>query len=446
MNEQPQGLLFFPPTIALYSQSAYLDWYGTVEQAAIGVSGIRFLGPDNVNEDAAAESGRFPIIVSVNGSGDEATISACSAPTLADDEVAPFAWGLAVGRFSTSTTINPDNPDACSDFAQAAPGDCPYNPQIAMIALKDLGNRNSDRPDVNLYAVQPSEPGTGGLECANDTSVSGFLPKAFKSPNIDGFSPMNVTSLRAGSVLRAGDAFGNSVRVGSPKITRIGQHSQPQMVIQTPPSLIDYVLPSTEDSSSEAIVNFTRAPDFFYTEIQFETESSNTSATTQTTSHSSSFTETVGGEAKFGVPLVSSIDVKNKESWSQFHESNTSSQFSNYLFNALQEKGTIGADDQVFWTNTTFNVFHFPVIGETVCPASLTCDLSDPNDIVCDGGGSTANAVDLRSAPSPATAASASAAAPPPRCARRFPPTRTPARAASRATTSVARSCNNSCT
>lgn len=390
------------PTISVYGHAAYLDWYGPVEQAVIGVTG-------SGASPKPYGSFSYPITVSVSGTGDQAKVSFCSAPHSSQENVcAPYVWGSAVGRLSTSTTVNSKNPTACSAVDAAAPGDCPYNPQIAMLLAMDSETTNelcfeqAQPPQILNYTVQRSEPNGSddSLKCANDPNVSGFLPKLFNTTEISDFQPLAATALRAGSGLRAGDAFGNSVRVGNPTIARISQHTQPQMVIQTPPSLIDYVLPNALDSTAPAIVNFTRAPGNYNTQIQFQTESSDTSAASQATSHSTSFTESIGGEAKFGIPLIGSIDATTKESWSQYHESNTSSQFSNYVSTALETGGTIGADDQVWWTQTTFNVFNYPVIGETVCPASLTCDVSDPSNIICDGGGSTASAVELTCAES----------------------------------------------
>jgi hypothetical protein len=104
----------YTPTFSVYAQAAHLDWYGTTQQAVIGVSvSVPHYGTSWV-----------PITVSVSGTGDGASASACAA-AVATDAGLPYAWGLAVGRFSTSTTVNPDNPHACGDFASADPGDAP---------------------------------------------------------------------------------------------------------------------------------------------------------------------------------------------------------------------------------------------------------------------------------------------------------------------------------
>jgi hypothetical protein len=365
---------------SLYAQSAYLDWYGAVEQAVLGVTGgSKAIG----GLESAGDTFWFPITVSVKGTGNQAQISACTAATKADLNY-HVAWGVAAGRFSTSTTVNPKNPSACNDFADAAPGDCPYNPQIAMLVAKDQANGGgSGDPSIRLYTVRASDPGGSGPKCANDQSVEGFLPIAGSTVGIGSYHSVPVATLRGGNQLHTGDAFGDSMRVGSPTLTPITPHTQPQIVIQAPPSLVDYIQPNSADSPSPAIVNFTRAPNNYQAQVEFDTTSSDTASTQKIHSFSASFTENVGAEVKLGVPKAEGIDETEKDSWSQFNESTNSEQLGTYSTTRLQTGGAIGVDDQVWWTQNTLNVFHFPVIGKTTCPASLTCDPSDPNTIGC---------------------------------------------------------------
>ncbi len=372
LNDNPLDL---GATYALYAQSAYLDWYGTVEQAVIGVTG----------QLPTTGTFSFPVTATISGTGSQAEPSVCAAQAGSGDGQFPYAWGLAVGRFSTSTTVNPNNPSACGDFADAAPGDCPYNPQIAMLIASDQKSPFVAPVRIPLWAVQASDPAgsNANLKCANDGSVAGYLPVLTQTDGISAYDKPYVTLLRAGSLLQAGDAFGNSVRVGEPTVTRISEHTQPQIIIQAPPSLIDFVQPNTQDSSTPAIVNFTRAPNNYQAQFQFGTTSSNTASTQQTHSFTSSTTETVAGEIKFPQSVVGTVDIKNKESWSQFNQNTNNEQLGTYSTTRLQTGGAIGADDQVWWTQTTFNVFHFPVLGMTSCPASTTCDASDPNATGC---------------------------------------------------------------
>ena len=377
------GSFFFAPTISLYSQASYLDWYGPVEQAVIGASGDRFHLSGGIPQEVQATSIWFPAAVSVSGTGENAEIAVCSASD-SSALASPFAWGSAVGRFSTSTTVNPNNPSACNDFDSAEPGDCPYNPQIAMLLANDAGNHPSSVGVwVYLYTVQQSAPGVSGLECSNDSNVKGFLPNVVESVYIDGFSPMPVASLRAGSQLRAGDAFGDSVRVGVPSVARISSHTQPQIVVQAPPSLVDYVQPVSADSATPAIVNFTRAPNNYNAQVQFETSSEDTASTRHAHSFSASFTETLFGEVKLAVPKLEGVDVKNQETWNQVNESWSNEQLGTYSVARMQTGTTAGADDQVWWTQDSGNIFSFPVIGETVCPATLDCNDADPNTTGC---------------------------------------------------------------
>src|SRR5690606_24178307 len=58
-------------------------------------------------------------------------------------------------------------------------------------------------------------------------------------------------------------------------------------------------------------------------------------------------------------------------------------QLSDFYTTSLKTGGEIGVDDQVWWTQTELSVFHFPVLGETACPATLSCDPSNPNTLGC---------------------------------------------------------------
>jgi len=123
-----------------------------------------------------------PLTVNVIGSGVETSLIACLSRGFGARGITK---GSAVGTFSTSITTNPDNPSACGDFSQAKPGDCPFNPQIA---LYTAGNSTGDppggwtKPALRLWNPRPSEPdgNTVLLKCANDNTIAtNFFPKRF---------------------------------------------------------------------------------------------------------------------------------------------------------------------------------------------------------------------------------------------------------------------------
>ena len=128
-----------------------------------------------------------------------------------------------------------------------------------------------------------------------------------------------------------------------------------------------------------AILNLTRAPGNYQTKIQFATGSNDTASARETRSIRSSTTETLSGEVKYKVPLIAQVDAKDTQSWTRFHESNHQQQLSTYSTTRLQTNAAVGADDQIWWTETTFNVFNYPELGVTECPASIICDPGDPN-------------------------------------------------------------------
>jgi len=110
----------------LYAKQGYLDWYGKTGQAAIALT-ANIDGVDipqfEDQEYPCPHSYWRPMTVAVAGTGGQVRPSVCSGGVVSD-LIASIFWGLAVGRFSKSTMVNPDNPPACGDFAGAAPGDC----------------------------------------------------------------------------------------------------------------------------------------------------------------------------------------------------------------------------------------------------------------------------------------------------------------------------------
>ncbi len=370
----------------LHGQAIALDWYGATEQAALAIS-----GSFKVSGEGLWESRHFVVTVAVGvDKNDSQTLTACRVDDLAKTTKndPPILWGMTAGVFTPDQVDDDieDVGDACGNFDSAVPGQCSYNPQIALLVANAHGDSSTDTKIVR-YTFQPSDPdgSKSSLKCSNDKSIATpYLPFKYENRDINNFSKVQGRHDRAGSFLHAGDLSGLSQRVGPPTIARITEHTQQQIVVQTPPSLVDYVQPNKQDSTTPAIVNFTLSPSNYFAVIEFETSSNETASTQKTTSHSSSTTESVGFEAKFNeVPLVEGIDVKTTESWTQMHEHNTSNQLSNYSSTTLETNVKAGGDDQVWWTQTTFNVFHYPVIGQTTCPQSLTCDDSDPNTTGC---------------------------------------------------------------
>lgn len=371
------------PYINLFAQAARLDWFGKQEQAVIVMGGAIPV------QNSAQQTVRAVIAGSVTGSGDSADLSLCFDLDNTSSDRFLRTYGATVGRFSTSTTV--DDNGACLDFAGAEPGACPYNPQIALLLGKEGANPNfpGNQRQFNLYSVRASDPGGSGPKCGNDPNVSGFLAqRASTAPAFANLNPVIDWRQLAGggNLLDAGDAFGRSVRVGVPFVTRISQHTQPEIVIQAPPSLIDYVQPNSSDSLTPAIVNFTRAPSSYQATIDFDTSSQDSSSSQSSQSYSFSTTESASGEFKTGFPDAFGVDVKISASSKNFHQSTNTQQLGAYSIKRLQTGAGVGVDDQLWWTQTSFNVFHFPVLGETSCPANLTCDPANPNTTGCTAG------------------------------------------------------------
>ena len=169
--------------------------------------------------------------------------------------------------------------------------------------------------------------------------------------------------------MMAGDLQGRSQRLGAPTVMRIQSHSQPSIVLGAPPMHIDYVLPFTTSTSDTAqIINFSVVPRAYHSQYNMVDTQSSQSSDTNTTSYSYATSESGAGGIKMGVPYVGGISGSTKTTSKESHEQMTKDFVyteNEFKYNASTETGF---GDQVWFQETSFNVYYYPVLGETICP------------------------------------------------------------------------------
>jgi hypothetical protein len=175
---------------------------------------------------------------------------------------------------------------------------------------------------------------------------------------------------RSGSRLRSGDLRGRSVRVGEPLVARISSHTQPQIILGSPPMHAAYVKPDSQTAKEAHVINFSALWNSFQSVYDIDTSSTKKSKTRNTTSYTDSYTESVGTELKFKIPFIGGPDAKNKETWKQLYKNSVQKTYDNYESVAFKASTATGFGDQIWYTSTRFNVYYYPVLGASVCPAS----------------------------------------------------------------------------
>lgn len=358
----------------LHAQTTKLDWYGDLEQPVV------FSATSDPNTRTTFS---FPSVLSVARDGERSTLINCIPDK--DEWVNLFRPGTPVALFGAAAGVfTPDLVDnevtledgstgsACANPAFAKPGDCSANPSIAALY-------------PSLIGVYHFERGPGGQYCQGIPAGS-FRPVDVNFFQYFDFPVTSRTPDRAGSLLQAGDFTGLSTRVGEPEVARIEEHHTIQMVVQAPPMHIDFVAPEAGGASEPELLNLSVAPLTYNTTYESESEQEQQAGQEQTTSYSTAVSGGFEIEAKKSVPLVEGIDVKNKESWQKENENETKQSLSVYSSSIFETRKTTGFSDEVWYTSTSMNIFHYPILGRTACPAEIVCDATNPANLDCVSG------------------------------------------------------------
>lgn len=336
----------------LYATATPLNWFGDGRpQVVLGMGGV-------ISGQGAPYTQRIGVIAV----DDALEMTVHLGPTLSGSDAngRPMLRGLAVGLFT----------DLSESSTQAD-----LNPQIAILTMStptyEGGTGSAQCWEVNgqgnglyVYSVDVSS-GTYGLTLESSHVPNLGFDAATRYDNCSGrVMGWNM----AGSLLRAGDLQGRSVRIGEPSVVRVSSQTQPFIALGSPPTHVDYIKPG-EGSAVPLVINMSALPDTYVSQFSAETDGSNQSSNTQTTSYGYSYKEEEEGEVKFGVPLVSSVTVKTSNAQTQAYDGEVETESNTYASKSFDVSVSTGLSDQVWFTSTQFNVYHYPVFGQTVCPS-----------------------------------------------------------------------------
>ena len=108
----------------------------------------------------------------------------------------------------------------------------------------------------------------------------------------------------------------------------------------------------------------------FNTQYSFSASSSMSASRKNTTSYAFSTKETASAKISYGVPDVASLSVEVKAAAQQAHDSTVATTYNTYRGVTDNLAATTGFADHLFFSQTRFNIFYYPVIRQTVCPAA----------------------------------------------------------------------------
>ncbi len=261
-----------------------------------------------------------------------------------------FGRDIALGNFDhmQQSTADPTKKERNPDL------------QIAMIALR-----------VNPQNQQIGTVGVGIFDVSED----------FSTITTTSYTALDQSYFGGNTVLEAsiaaGDLQGRSFRLGAGyKITV--DHVQPSVVLAAPPMHADYVNPA--NATAPAVLNLSVAPGGFKSGYE-QTDSTDASVTqTGTTSSSFSGEEKISGSFAFGEvgsdgEIESGVEIK--DSFTAKQDIKTSTDTINGAFNdqEVDVSQNTGLSDVVWFKDTSFYLYVYPVIGQKVCPA----DKADSN-------------------------------------------------------------------
>ncbi len=335
--------------LAVFAQAGRLDWFGGSDQVAWALDWMQRC-------DFTVNLWQNRLFVGVL-SFENNTITNQAIQTvhpeggcIADSTKQPWLNGLAIGQFGEIS--DPTNASA-------------YNQQIA-VALNwiNVGGAGGATPGkVRIYPLDSElKPGTPNIVTLNP----------------DPRQKANLGDPQQTNWLVSGDLQGRSGRLGPPSIVRVSSHSQPSVVLGAPPMHVDYILPDASTSSDWEVVNFSAVPDTFNSSYTMSQTSTNQSSDTNRTSYTYATSEQGGGSFSFKLPhlpsIGSTLKTVSKQTYDSFSETYTYTQ-NEFKYDAST---TTGFGDEIWYDVSSFNVYYYPVLGQTVCPANNgDCEASE---------------------------------------------------------------------
>ncbi|MGR8934022.1 MAG: hypothetical protein ACU837_06475 [Gammaproteobacteria bacterium] len=273
---------------------------------------------------------------------------------------------IAIGRFDPPSISGPGDSQT-TDASQ----------QLAIAGSNTLCDHDGSASlGVGIYTVNADALGatamslkaTSGAYLTNPAPVAAKVTwDPYASPAVLPFA------------LNPQDTQGRSVQLGQPTVVRVHKR-EPTFIVESPAMHADWIGGASPTPGNDPACNLSNlvAPCFLNISLlpsQFYTDYSSTASTsvqveTQATSSWSAGTkQTFDAKLTFGVPLVDNVKTETKESASYTYSTNAS------LDNTLNKSFTLSIDtktgfgDVVAYTDYWQNIYSYPVLNQSVCPA-----------------------------------------------------------------------------
>ncbi|MBV9033903.1 MAG: hypothetical protein JO182_05365 [Acidobacteriaceae bacterium] len=258
--------------------------------------------------------------------------------------------GLAVGNFSRTEPV-------------------PQDPNKLRLSLKlqlaiETDNCRGGAMGLNIFNVEPPPTPDGNFTVIRD--------QAFTRTTDD---PTWLQYLNTPIV--AGDIQGRSYVLGPPSKVVISESAQPSVIVASPPMHVDYIAPVQGDGPE--VLNLSAIPDGFYTTYETTSSEEYESSTTNTTSWGFGAMERLEASLELG-SIENGFGTKNSVAFSaaQNLKQVVETEHSNYQSKDFSLRLQTKFSDHVWFSENRFNIYVYPVIGKTVCPAAKpNCAASD---------------------------------------------------------------------
>ncbi len=258
--------------------------------------------------------------------------------------------GLAVGNFSRTEPVPQD----------------PSKTQLSFTLQLAIKTDNCAGRDVGLNIFNVNPPKTADGEFTVDPK------QAFTKTTNDATW---LSFLNAAIV--AGDIQGRSFVLGQPTKVVIQETAQPSVIAAMPPMHVDFTAPA--GSKDPTILNLSAIPDKFRTVYDTSETKTNQSSTTNTTSWSFGATQSLEtsveiGSVEDGFGAKAGVAVRAAQESKGFAER----EHGVYESQKFDASVATGLSDLLWFTESRFNIYVYPVIGKTVCPSTkLDCKDSE---------------------------------------------------------------------
>lgn len=251
---------------------------------------------------------------------------------------------------------------AVGNFDQATGPDTPLNLEIASLSL---AFPDTDTPIAYMVPITVDAGNNFALTALSNASDFVKVTQLVDTPGgaAQGYIPRIV----------AGDLQGRSLLLGEPTKITVG-HTQPRLVLGMPPMHVDWVKDAS--GSDPQVLNLSAVLGTFYSSYQTAVTDQAQSSSRSTTSWTHAVSATATEGYSWGGAATGSVKVEATQSAGYLHENQVAKQYDTYATTAFDVSATTGFDDQLWFNDERHNVYIYPIIGQTACPADKP-DCSD---------------------------------------------------------------------